>query len=218
MRINPIIAKPPSRKQNPKPTVLRGSGFTQTETDTLLEILDVMLPLCREEWDAVLAKHNTVFGDQHRTVDSLKRKFSTLHRKRMPTGDPLMPDDVRKAKHIRHKMTERADVGFGDEDTYELSGIAADEDPTEAPQLGTSPALMSHVAPSTDPTATHNVSGVQVLPPTPPESSPSPRPLVNKRRSNNWHNMESNDFLTMMKMSMVQEQQRREDDARRRET
>ena len=168
-------------------------------------------------YNAVLVRHDTIFEDQRRTVDSFNRTFASLHRKRMPTGDSLMPEDVRKAEKIRYKMTERADAGFGDEDTDELFGIVPDEDVADAPPFRTSPALMSHVAPSTDQTASEERSGAQVLPSTPAESFPSPMPLVNKRRLHHGQNIESNDFLTMMKMSMVQEQQRRDDEARRRE-
>lgn len=33
----------------------------------------------------------------------------------MPTGDPNIPKEVRRAKHIRYKMTERAQIGVGEE-------------------------------------------------------------------------------------------------------
>ena len=94
----------------------RGSGFGQAELDSLLDLLDEALPLCAAEWDAVVRDHQLRYPGAGRTVDSLKRKFSNLHRKKMPTGDPLMPADVRKAKHIRYKMTERSDLGDGNED------------------------------------------------------------------------------------------------------
>lgn len=125
------IQKPPRRRSSQRSSTVRGSGFTQVETDNLLDIIERMLPLCADEWNAVLAEHNKCFGDQRRTVDSLKRKFSTLHRKKMPTGDPQMPDDVRRAKHIRFRMTERAAIGFGDEEADELAGLSAEMESSE---------------------------------------------------------------------------------------
>lgn len=47
-----------------------------------------------------------------RTVESLRRKIATLHPNNMPTGEPLMPQEVRNAKQIRYTMSERADLGF----------------------------------------------------------------------------------------------------------
>lgn len=46
-------------------------------------------------------------------MDSLKRKFASLYRHKMPTRDPTIPPDVEKAKHIRYSMTERADIEEG---------------------------------------------------------------------------------------------------------
>lgn len=51
------------------------------------------------------------------SLDGIKRKFATLHRKKIPTGDPLMPQEVRRAKHIRYKIVEGADLGEGNDDT-----------------------------------------------------------------------------------------------------
>lgn len=50
-----------------------------------------------------------------RSVDRLRIRFSTFHQKRIPTGDLLIPDEVRRLKHIRNFMTERADIGVADE-------------------------------------------------------------------------------------------------------
>ena len=56
-----------------------------------LDILDSALPLCSTEWEVVLREHEIRYPGLGRTIESLKRKFSNLHRKKMPTGDPLMP-------------------------------------------------------------------------------------------------------------------------------
>lgn len=45
-----------------------------------------------------------------RNVKSLKRKFAALRSRKMLKGDPLMPEDVQRAKNIRYKMTDRADT------------------------------------------------------------------------------------------------------------
>ena len=78
-------------------TAVRGSGFTSAETEAMLGTVERLLPLFLNEWKAVLAEHNKLFRDQMRNVDSLKRNFATSHRKKMPTEDPLMREEVRKA-------------------------------------------------------------------------------------------------------------------------
>lgn len=40
----------------------------------------------------------------------------------MPTGDPVMPDEVRRPNHIRYHLTELADIGVA-YDTEDEVGI-----------------------------------------------------------------------------------------------
>lgn len=82
-------------------TQTRGSGFGQAEVDCLLGFLHQHLPLCNDEWEFILVEPNHLFLLHNWTVDGLRRKFPSLHRKTNPTGDPLIPADVRPAKHIR---------------------------------------------------------------------------------------------------------------------
>ena len=72
---------------------------------------------------------------QNRTVDGLRRKFSSRHRKKIPTGDPLMPSDVRRPKHIRYKMTERADMGIDDSADADAFFPTEDQDGTPSQSL-----------------------------------------------------------------------------------
>lgn len=92
----------------------RGPGFTQAELDSVLELLDEYLPVSRDEWEVVLRKHEKRFPEKSRTVESLRRKFASLYRNKLPTGHPQMPEEVQKAKHIRLRMTERTDVTDGE--------------------------------------------------------------------------------------------------------
>ncbi len=88
----------------------RGTGFSSQELQGLVETIPEHLPLCNEEWETVARKHKERFPDSSRTVDSLKRKITALHRFRMSTGDPNMPEEVRMAKRARFQMTDRADI------------------------------------------------------------------------------------------------------------
>ena len=50
-----------------------------------------------------------------RDVQSVKRKYNSLHRLQIPTGDPNMPEEVRQAKRIKHTIGLKADLGDGEE-------------------------------------------------------------------------------------------------------
>ena len=211
-----VFQSPNTANRKPKKLIaVRGSGFTSAETEAMLGTVEKLLPLCRDEWEAVLAEHNKLFRDQMRTVDSLKRKFATLHRKKMPTGDPLMPEEVRKAKHIRYKMTERADLGCGDEESDLMTGIGN----SSGDEIGEtcSSREPSPLAVSTE--SSYEVAPSVVAPAlsATPTSLLSPRPMIAKRKDVSSQSFRVDDILNMMKMAMMQEQQRREDDLRRRE-
>lgn len=77
----------------------------------MLQILDCLLRLCKEESESALREHDMIFARNGLTTECLLRNFASLHRKKMPIRDPLMPDDVRHAKHYRYKMTKRAESG-----------------------------------------------------------------------------------------------------------
>lgn len=205
----------------------RGTGFTQLETDNLLHCIERKLPLCKEEWDAVLVDHMKLFSDFNRTVDSLKRKFSMLHRKKMPTGDPLMPDDVRRAKHLRYLMTERADLGVAEETADVVETIMAQSDRTDEDEIGgdnynismgniidddrvnsasAGSVSIAQVTPNNEPSETNS-------PHTAPSTTTSPRPIVH-RRTKNLEDV--GDIMSIIKASMLQEQRRMADETTRR--
>ena len=75
----------------------RGSGFSEAEVMSLLASIHAHLPISGDEWRAVQQEHHTAYPDADRTVESLRRKFASLHRSRIPTGDPTCPAEVREA-------------------------------------------------------------------------------------------------------------------------
>lgn len=86
-------------------------AFLSRNLTAFLEILDDRLPLGRIELKYVLQQHDMRFPGQKRMVDSIKRKFASLHRCKIPTGDPVIPPDVERAKNTGHKISERSDIG-----------------------------------------------------------------------------------------------------------
>ena len=55
----------------------------------MLYIMEEILPIGQDEWDEVVSRHS--IGFPGRDIDSIRRKYATLHRKSIPTGDPSMP-------------------------------------------------------------------------------------------------------------------------------
>ena len=100
----------------------RGQGFSENELDCLLDTLDKHKPISKEEWDLVESEHGSMYPEQGRTADSIRRKFSSLYRKKMPTGDPNCPLPVRRAKRIHIAINQKAELSDGhDSDSFDLS-------------------------------------------------------------------------------------------------
>ena len=120
-------------------------NFSSTEIEALFGSIEEFLPIGSYEWDKVEKDHHEVFPELDRTKDTLKRKFKELYQKKIPTGDPSCPPEVRKAKILNRYIIEKAEVsdcenGLSNEsvDNEEESEVLDDEE--EEPVAVTAPA------------------------------------------------------------------------------
>ena len=92
----------------------RGLGYTDSELEALLDIVEEVLPRSPNEWEAISRRHIENFPG--RTQDSIRRKFNSLANHKKPTGDPNCPPTVRRAKRIFALIRERMDISDGEDD------------------------------------------------------------------------------------------------------
>ena len=84
--------------------MVRDIGYSRSEVDKLLDIIEDELPYSGDDWDCVQGRHakaccNTNSEIENKCpVDNLKRKFSSLYNNKKPTGDPNCPPEVSHAK------------------------------------------------------------------------------------------------------------------------
>ena len=97
--------------QPPLRARVRGSKFSSAVCIYLMEAMLEELPIGPDEWDIVWNLHSVQFPG--RDVNSLRCKYTTLHRKNMPTDDPHMPDCVRMAKVCKVCIAQKAELGDG---------------------------------------------------------------------------------------------------------
>jgi len=84
----------------------KGTNYSLEEIDSLLDLIEDELPISSTLWDNIQKSHLSRYPDQRRGVDSIKRKFKELYSKRVKTGDPNCPQEVRRAKRLRHQIVE----------------------------------------------------------------------------------------------------------------
>ena len=82
----------------------------------MLNTLRAILPIGPEQWEQVVQRHKENWPGQLRDRDSINRKYSTLHRKPIPTGDPNMSPAVKLAKEIKHFIGVKANFRDGEEE------------------------------------------------------------------------------------------------------
>ena len=87
----------------------RGANFSYEELDSLLEIVEEVLPISATQWETVAGMHRLSYPNANRTVDSIKRKSKQLHNTKIPTGDPVCPPAVRTAKRVRNAIINLMD-------------------------------------------------------------------------------------------------------------
>ncbi len=54
--------------------------------------------------EKIAEHHLSRYPDRQRSVDSIKRKFKELYSKKIPTGDPNCPQEIRRAKWLRRQI------------------------------------------------------------------------------------------------------------------
>ena len=84
----------------------KGTNYSLEEIDSLLDLIEDELPISATLWENIQKSHLSRYPDQCHGVDSIKRKFKELYSKRVKTGDPNCPQEVRRAKRLRHQIVE----------------------------------------------------------------------------------------------------------------
>ena len=114
----PSSTMPPKKK--------RSSNFSDRELHSMLDAIESIIPIGSGDWERVELAHSVDFEDKGRTADSLKRKFRELYLRKGPTGDPTIPETVRRAKEINKRIREKSLVCIDCDETEE-EGEEGDE-------------------------------------------------------------------------------------------
>lgn len=116
-------------------TGILGGEFGKNKIFHMHGIIHQFIYLCKEEWDSRLVEHENTFTQTSRTVESFRRKFRSLNRRKMTTEDPLISANVEHAKKIWYSVTERGYMGLMDDQGEELlppsNCLIADDDELE---------------------------------------------------------------------------------------
>ena len=87
----------------------RGLNFTIPKVQSILEVIDDIVPNGNPNWERAWNKHLSRSPSKERTTKSLKHKFQDLPCTKVPTGNPNCPPHVCYAKHIYYKIVLATD-------------------------------------------------------------------------------------------------------------
>ena len=103
---------------------------------SLFEHIEAILPISAPEWEQVEHRHHSRYPDRARTGDQLRKKFNSLAKTAIPTGDPNIPPDVREAKRIRELIFQKSDGGTGSpSEAFGLNLGPEDDDDAEVASI-----------------------------------------------------------------------------------
>ena len=86
----------------------REGKYFPTKLLFLFIIMERVLPIMPTEWEKLVAEYSLELSGCD--VDSIHRKYITLYRTKIPTGDPNITLGVRMAKCIKYKIGDKAEL------------------------------------------------------------------------------------------------------------
>ena len=106
-------------------------NYSLRETMSMVKTQREIFPIRSHQWELVVVKATTKkTGILEDLKDSITRKYSTLHKKPFPTGNPNITPAIKLAKEIKHLIGIKANSGDG-EDEFDLEeGYNISEDNT----------------------------------------------------------------------------------------
>jgi hypothetical protein len=108
----------------------RGFKFTTQEIESLLDVIEEIIPIGSPDWEKVWDRHMVCYPKKEQTAKLLRCKFQELAKKN-PTGDPNCPPHVCSAKRIYQlvvKAKDGLDGESGDDDVLPPNGDNANND------------------------------------------------------------------------------------------
>ena len=110
----------------------RTAAFRQDEIDKMLDLVQLHLPSGADQWEIVGNAFRAHFNGAllPRETESLKLKFKKMRLVKKPTGDPLCPPDVKRAKRIWREIEINNEVigGGNDDDDDDDDDLGVDGD------------------------------------------------------------------------------------------
>jgi hypothetical protein len=104
--------KPPSRRAPAKKA--RGENFSQEELFCFLATVKRILPLGTYDWEVIAKQHHSNWPDKDRSAMSLKNKFAKMAQAKGQTGDPDCPPEVLLVYEINDLIRDKAELATTD--------------------------------------------------------------------------------------------------------
>ena len=87
-----------------------------------------VVPINRDKWQLVANEHALEYPECNRDVEGLQRKYNTLVKRSVPTGNPTIPSDVRVANELQNAIRYKFEVAVGDNAHNRSSNESSNDD------------------------------------------------------------------------------------------
>lgn len=97
--------------------------------------MEETLPRGQQEWLTVATEYNQrrIAWMAERDEEQIRNKFTALRNTKKPTGDPICPSNIRRAKQLMHLIKRRCSVTTMDDsdsdgEVGEVSEVGSEDD------------------------------------------------------------------------------------------
>ena len=118
---------------------VRGGKYFSDELLHLFSVMATIHPICPIEWDKVMEIHNNKIPG--RESESLRHKYTSTHRRKVPTEDPECPLEVRETTLVKLAIGNKAELANYDKEyDMEVDSYEPEESDGVVTRVGTFPA------------------------------------------------------------------------------
>ena len=101
-----------NKKQEQAPSTT--NKFSQQELADLFTAMEEILPIGSDQWNQLAEVHANKYPG--RGLGAIRRKYNSLARRKIPTGSPWCPPEVKWAKKIKWKLATKIELSHCQED------------------------------------------------------------------------------------------------------
>eukprot|EP00957_Ditylum_brightwellii_P088727 6756651-Ditylum_brightwellii.AAC.1 len=112
---------------NKKKSSRRGVAYTTAKKHLLVTNMSIIFPILELGWERVHGMHIDLYGGKNLTVESLRHCFTNIHCTKVPSGDPVIVQEIREAQMMWLQIQAKSECLTGSSEESVLESKEEDD-------------------------------------------------------------------------------------------